>query len=363
MTEFVSSLVDVLAWAPADRNVRFVAKMQTDIIRQTLAIQARAKSGPDSDLVTAAIDNRNTEGADRLRVALLDPYVRTLVMNPRRLDARIDPVYVLAARLRSDSCPEMTLFRLAEADHNRIRWFDPFAVLPNGLICSFDTEYWKTHRRFTATTYPDESRRTEAQRIHDALSFVNAYCEPAAIVCRVFIKLIHLCRSDAHRSCSSGSFRFRFGDIELVNSDQGSQGDLAEALVHEAIHVFLEAIELVEPFYLPSSRRHRRDSRSPWTGTTVSNAALARECFIWYGLYWFWTKAASPSEHSAINDHRFAHQRQLAACHGFRTRVLCRLVEGAVAPAVVDTIARMQQRVLSSVEKEPSGGRDGVRSN
>ncbi|MFV0259185.1 MAG: aKG-HExxH-type peptide beta-hydroxylase [Acidimicrobiales bacterium] len=72
------------------------------------------------------------------------------------------------------------------------------------------------------------------------------------------------------------------GRTMLVNvDDDAADRQVAEALLHEAIHAFVTALEFRGPL---TDDGGSRPVRSPWTGDRIPGRALAHACFVWFGL-------------------------------------------------------------------------------
>ena len=83
--------------------------------------------------------------------------------------------------------------------------------------------------------------------------------------------------------------------------------DIAEALVHEAIHSLLYMQERCHPWvpaelYAPVPR-----VVSPWRGRNLALRPFLQACFVWYGILQFWGKATTTG---TLRPHRWASRCQ-----------------------------------------------------
>ena len=98
------------------------------------------------------------------------------------------------------------------------------------------------------------------------------------------------------QSDGSGQFWSRsngqyIGRVMLVNPHlhQTPVAEVADALVHEAIHSFLSMQERAEPWVHDASLY--TDAAvvvSPWSGNPLPVGPFLKACFVWYGLTMFW---------------------------------------------------------------------------
>jgi hypothetical protein len=80
---------------------------------------------------------------------------------------------------------------------------------------------------------------------------------------------------------TSGSFRQLPGLSLLCNPHHASLFQLTCAVVHEAIHA---DIYYLECFGTKMVEGDGLNTRSPWTGASLSPDSLLQACFVWYGL-------------------------------------------------------------------------------
>jgi hypothetical protein len=96
-------------------------------------------------------------------------------------------------------------------------------------------------------------------------------------------------------SMSSASMRRYFGSMGIANLHHGisAPANVADILVHEAIHSLLYRLELFIPLHLSDEVATALRAKSPWTGSKLSVQSFAHACFVWFGLWHFWEISAS----------------------------------------------------------------------
>jgi len=126
------------------------------------------------------------------------------------------------------------------------------------------------------------------------------------------------------------------------------ESQLADAIVHEAIHGFLYMLEIRVPWvfdrelYEPTPVIY-----SPWTGNHLALRPFLQACFVWFGLAHFFAIALS----RGTLPPRRAKDRLRLAVTGFLKGDLLLHLEAyreRVAPAIVTAIQEMQARVLAA---------------
>jgi hypothetical protein len=89
---------------------------------------------------------------------------------------------------------------------------------------------------------------------------------------------------------SSGSFRLMPGLSLFCNSHLPSVSyhNLADSLVHEAIHAIIYRFETYGQRLVPKENENSGKVMSPWSGALLNPNSFAQACLVWYGLYHFW---------------------------------------------------------------------------
>lgn len=133
--------------------------------------------------------------------------------------------------------------------------------------------------------------------------------------------------------------------------------DLAEAMVHEAIHTVMDSADALLTRTTPPGVRwitkpglYDGVSRtvSPWTGRELDVPTYVHACLVWYGLICFWTRALV----SGAFDAATARQRIMRAGGPFMTRAALEPLRpflGAVRMDVAALLADIEERVAGEL--------------
>jgi hypothetical protein len=159
----------------------------------------------------------------------------------------------------------------------------------------------------------------------------------------MFTKVLVLLKEEA-AGFSSGSETRYIGRSVLGNPHSSTIGhlEIAEALVHEAIHALLYMQERRHPWvpaalYAPVPR-----VVSPWSGRTLALRPFLQACFVWYGILQFWGRATTTGTLPPAQ----AGERIARAARGFLGSPLLQRLRGedleAVSPGVRRAITEMQ---------------------
>lgn len=81
-----------------------------------------------------------------------------------------------------------------------------------------------------------------------------------------------------------------FGRVVLRNACDRNMTPLfiAESLLHESIHCYLNIVEFETPIF--KSYENRIPVWSPWTNFEIEYHSLTHACFVWYSLFCFYQK-------------------------------------------------------------------------
>jgi hypothetical protein len=92
------------------------------------------------------------------------------------------------------------------------------------------------------------------------------------------------------RSASSAA---AIGRCVLVNvaSPSTSPVEVAEGIVHEAVHALTSCAELQEPLFRPVEGEDEHTVSSPWTGASLHEHAFLHACLVWFAIQRFWEAA------------------------------------------------------------------------
>jgi hypothetical protein len=171
-------------------------------------------------------------------------------------------------------------------------------------------------------------------------------------VVNIFTKALVVQRdSVAPRLFSSGSSAQYVGRSVLANAhiETVSEIEVAEGLVHEAIHSLLYMQEqqrdwvTSDELYGPQQR-----TVSLWTGNPLPLRSYLQACFVWYGLLCFWTQALPSGAFDAAR----VKERIMQAARGFLgVPVLAQVApyRSQIAPDVVGAIELIQDHVQASL--------------
>jgi len=149
-------------------------------------------------------------------------------------------------------------------------------------------------------------RKVSLQRLEAALHGISQSGETVARFVRLFTKVLILQRDDSEgfSSGSNGEFvgRSLIGNPQLQGKDEV---DVAEAVVHEAIHSLLYMQELEEP-WVASAEPHlpAASISSPWTGRSLALRPFLQASFVWYGLLHFWSGSLLGLAFDPVRIHR-----------------------------------------------------------
>jgi hypothetical protein len=149
---------------------------------------------------------------------------------------------------------------------------------------------------------------------------------------------------------ASGSTGQYIGRAFLANPHLPALGEaqLADAIVHEAIHGLLYMEEALQPWVLdPALYNFEPVLTSPWTGNRLAVRPFLQACFVWYGLTHFFADAMQTSQ---FPDAR-ARNRLRVATTGFleqRFEVILRDYTDRLAPELVTAISTMQERIVDA---------------
>lgn len=211
----------------------------------------------------------------------------------------------------------------------------PYVDFSAGSGSSFDIPL------ITPVGMSEGARRLAERRIRAALDRLAE--RPAAAQCvHVHSREIAVRRDLGRDGFLSTSSPRCPGRSVLINIEAASIEMIADALLHEAIHSLLNAVQLIQPFILDHARLKSVEACSPWSDQIIPLDALLEACFVWFALWSFWRGMAGEED-------RRLHDR---AAHGFIAPALCDIfadAEGAIAPSALDAIDLMQARVRSGI--------------
>lgn len=199
---------------------------------------------------------------------------------------------------------------------------------------------------------PDTLRAT-LDRLDLAVTHTQRSVPHAWRMAHGFTKALILLPEDtAPQQFSSGSSGQFVGRSVFANPhlDKVTEVELAEALVHEAIHAVLYMDEQHDPWVLdPALYAGPLRITSPWTGNRLPLRPFLQASFVWYGLLAFWSRARAADLFPADRVRR----RLNEAAAGFVRVNLLEQVASVVdrlSPEVLDAVDEMQRVVMLGLD-------------
>jgi HEXXH motif-containing protein len=137
--------------------------------------------------------------------------------------------------------------------------------------------------------------------------------------------------------------------VVLVNPHRVDEFVLAEALVHESIHAYLFSYEPTARWGLAPGAAEPGVVMSPWSDRTLDLRAFLHACFVWYGLFFFWSRALE----LGIAPRDVALAGLTRAGRGFIGGGSLRAAvdDACVRPDVREAVHHMQSNVLTIMEE------------
>jgi HEXXH motif-containing protein len=131
-----------------------------------------------------------------------------------------------------------------------------------------------------------------SRRLLEAWHGISA-SEPAVPRCVEAWTRVIVAQGDPSGRFWSGSNGQYVGRVMIVNADAPNTDteEIADAIVHEAIHGFLYMHESIEPWVLGKKLYTNAGViASPWSGTELPVRPFMQAAFVWYGLAMFWAQ-------------------------------------------------------------------------
>lgn len=186
-------------------------------------------------------------------------------------------------------------------------------------------------------------------RLNEAFELVRGAGPEVEWFVETFTKVVvPLKVGGGHAHAGSFSSSWYPGRTVVLNpaSPKVPVSELAESLVHEAIHFVVDASELGGRL-LAEGRSYPSDVTSPWTGASLGLTSLLDAYFVWFGLKCFWARLA---ERNVVS--RELCEANVRAClKGFAPEFGAVLGEGAlraVHPLAREAIEALRLEVVSS---------------
>jgi hypothetical protein len=182
------------------------------------------------------------------------------------------------------------------------------------------------------------------RRLDGAVAGLSAIDASAASYLILFTKVIVARKTVAPLVYASSSTNAHIGRTVVVNPQrEGIDAPiLVDTLIHEAIHSMLYIWELRRPFIADPTAGDGAVC-SPWTGVTIPLHSYLHACWVWYGLWRLWERAADTGVFKEANGELGNRAEQ-----GFLLGPLhepLRAYRAAIAPEVLAAIELMQDAV------------------
>ncbi len=181
----------------------------------------------------------------------------------------------------------------------------------------------------------DDGVEPVVEGLAEAVGVLRSTAPAAARLVKDFTRVVVLRRDGEHPDVfRSSSTNAVVGRTLLVNPHlpSVSTADLADALLHEAIHHTLYMAEIAAPMILDAPACADVRPESPWTGNTLTAHSYLHACLVWFGLLRLWERAgADGAERAARLRAGFAHDLMAPL----------RSVEAALDPAVPALLAEV----------------------
>ena len=228
--------------------------------------------------------------------------------------------------------------------------------LPSGVIVDF----WSPAARGPLPEVSGESvdpTRTEVSIVLERLNVVDKA-----------LPIVSSSLGDAIRTCSkslvvrkdpdnSGLFTAASTPTALMrpilrnpHRAEATTAEIADGWVHETIHCLFDLAELAAPALgSPLPERELR-FRSPWTGRLLDPNTYIQACYVWYGLWHFWSRALLTEQW----DRGVCSRMMSRAAWGFlqsQVDAPIRSIANSVSPMVLAGLGRCQ----ASVREEADG--------
>jgi len=182
-------------------------------------------------------------------------------------------------------------------------------------------------------------------QVRDKLRTVKP--ELLAFVVR-FTKVL-IVQEDHAEPFSSGSNGDYVGRTVISNPDEAAEADLADAIVHEAIHSLLYMQEEQQPWiFHPNLFEPTPRVVSPWSGRKLPLRPYLQACFVWYGLLNLWASACQKKVFETERSH-FLFKRAAVGFLGESLSARVADYRSEISSDVLGSIDEMQRLVVSAL--------------
>ena len=307
-------------------------------------------------------------GPDEFQRLLGAPETSCRLLHPRRHELAGVAAFLGAAAeaeaLRRDGGePEAPLWT-ALGDFRAVPQGAPYrAPRLGGAVLDFEGPHANDLNRNAATAasfgaanrYEAEARARLARRLAAVLADIEAVNPFTARFVARYTRVILLVKDPAAGRFMSRSPERRVGLTLLANADSADLDDveLAESLIHEAIHSLVETAETLANRAARPGDRWISDPAlydgvlctvSPWTHTRLVAPTYVHACFVWYGIVRFWACAL---EREVFPIGR-VQDRLRASMRGFLSPAMLSQLEpfrGALHPDLTASLAQLGKEV------------------
>jgi hypothetical protein len=359
-SELLISMPDALGWQSSSHTLlNQVHENFVQLVQGRLSAVVRAASGSDDREMIAVVSDIRAASDGSLARVLLAPETTT-----RLLQARQSNLADTCQYLRRSLAVEEELW-LKGAGAEAGRW----TALGDALVCKGRVSGRELvpglipidfHSPFgnaggmagsEGAEGPTEGflsvneRAITLERLADARDLAAESSGEALDAVRALTKVLVL-RIDPRRSFSSGSTGLYVGRTVLGNPHAPgvTAPEVAEALVHEAIHSALYMLEWEQPWVPVELYTNDQRVLSPWSGRLLPVRPFLQACFVWFGLANFWAAAL---KRGVVPLQAQVHLT--AAIAGFLRRPLLDQMNGddlkLVVPQVRDAVNEMQLKI------------------
>jgi hypothetical protein len=169
-------------------------------------------------------------------------------------------------------------------------------MLRNGAPVDLASPYSRQmHKRTKITTsapFEAEYGRRAVETVREAMTGVAEVSAAASRMTDTFVRTLILERHlNPDSAFTSYSLRWLVGRTTLQLSIDYSATNIANALVHEAIHTILYIVGHTLPNLQDENMDPAYTIRSPWSGNELNPESFAHAVFVWFGLWQFWREA------------------------------------------------------------------------
>lgn len=143
---------------------------------------------------------------------------------------------------------------------------------------------------------------------------------------------------------SSGSFQTLPGFSLICNCHlpSVSESELADAIIHEAVHAIIYQFEAFSNPLCKTGSSPGVHVISPWTGTPLPVESFAQACLVWFALAHFWKAPAHGGEKDALRFYERA--RKGFALSNYANA--CRSCDDHLSPGVSALLSELQSHVV-----------------